>query len=128
MNSTIIIYETANNEVPLLDFVSTLPEKLRAKVLNDIDILEEFGNELREPHTKHLEGDIFELRTRQGTNNVRTLFFFYYNKQIVITHGFLKKTNNTPPAEIERAEKYRIDWIERNSNGLQRVQEGNTKK
>ncbi|MBO6202167.1 MAG: type II toxin-antitoxin system RelE/ParE family toxin, partial [Selenomonas sp.] len=29
-------------------------------------------------------------------------------------HGFIKKTQKTPPAEIERAKRYRKDYLERN--------------
>ena len=82
------------------------------------DVLAKFGFSLREPYTKLIAGDIFELRTIQGTNAVRTLFFFYYNDTIVLTNGFIKKTKKTPRAEIKKAEYYRLDWIERHANGL----------
>jgi len=34
-----------------------------------------------------------------------------------VTHGFVKKTQKTPPREIKRAKKYRKDFIERYENG-----------
>ena len=50
---------------------------------------------------------IFELRAKVGTD------FFYYEGRIVLTHGFIKKTQRTPAGEIEKAKKYRRDYIER---------------
>ena len=48
-----------------------------------------------------------------GTDISRVLYFFYYEGRIVLTHGFIKKTQRTPAGEIEKAKKYRRDYIER---------------
>lgn len=56
---------------------------------------------------------IFELRAKVGTDISRVLYFFYYEGRIVLTHGFIKKTQRTPAGEIEKAKKYRRDYIER---------------
>jgi phage-related protein len=53
---------------------------------------------------------IFELRTIQGNNITRILYFFVVGKQIVLTNGFIKKTQKTPKKEIELALKYRDDY------------------
>ena len=46
---------------------------------------------------------IFELRAKVGTDISRVLYFFYYEGRIVLTHGFIKKTQRTPAGEIEKA-------------------------
>lgn len=56
---------------------------------------------------------IFELRAKVGTDISRVLYFFYYEGRIVLTHGFIKKTQRTLAGEIEKANKYRRDYIER---------------
>lgn len=56
---------------------------------------------------------IFELRAKVGTDISRVLYFFYYEGRIVLTHGFIKKTQRTPAGEIEKAKIYRRDYIER---------------
>ena len=56
---------------------------------------------------------IFELRAKVGTDISRVLYFFYYEGRIVLTHGFIKKTQRTPAGEIEKAKNYRRDYIER---------------
>ncbi len=111
---TVEFYETEKGEKPCLEFLNTLEVKLRAKVFRDLTLLEEKGKELRLPYSEHLDDGIFELRTKQGTNIVRNLYFFFVGNKIIITHGFRKKTQKTPPEEIERAKKYRKDYLARN--------------
>lgn len=55
-------YTKDNGEKPAKDFILGLDVKMRAKVLGIIDVLEEKGNQLREPYSKHLEDGIFEIR------------------------------------------------------------------
>ena len=110
---TVEFYETGTGEVPSLCFIKALEVKLRAKVFRDLELLEERGNELRLPYSCHLDDGIFELRTIQSTNVVRNLYFFISGKRIVVTHGFYKKTQKTPSAEIQKAKEYRADYLSR---------------
>lgn len=79
-----------------------------------IELLEEKGNLLREPYSKPLDDGIFELRAVQGNNITRALYFFYIRKTIVITNGFVKKQQKTPPREISLAKERRADFLNRN--------------
>ena len=44
---------------------------------------------------------------------IGVLYFFVVDQQVVLTHGFVKKTQKTPPSEIIRAKKYREDYLAR---------------
>lgn len=81
-----------------------------------IMLLEKNGNELRDPYSKALGGGIFELRVKQGSDISRVLYFFVVGHKIIITNGFIKKTQRTPQAEIELAKKYRIEYMKRREN------------
>ena len=48
---------------------------MRAKLVGLLQILQEKGNLLREPYSKHLDNGIFEIRGKVGTNITRVLFF-----------------------------------------------------
>ena len=109
-------YTKDNGEKPAKDFILGLNIKMRAKILGLIDVLEEKGNELREPYSKHLEDGIFEIRGKFGTDITRVLYFFYYGKKIILTNGFVKKTQKTPGKEIKLAKAYRKDFLERMKN------------
>lgn len=106
-------YTKENGEKPAKDFILSLDLKMRAKVLGIIKVLEEKGNKLREPYSKHLDDGIYEIRGKVGTDITRVLYFFYYGKKIIITNGFIKKTQKTPKQEINRAKSYRNDYLER---------------
>jgi len=60
-----------------------------------------------------LDGGIFEVRAQIGSNLSRVLYFFFDGQSIVLTHGFIKKTQKTPTSEITRAKKYRTEYQER---------------
>ena len=78
-----------------------------------VDMLADYGNELREPYTKCIGDGIFELRIKSGSDISRVIYFFYVGKRIILTNGFIKKTNKTPKCEIELAQKYRQDYLNR---------------
>lgn len=106
-------YETENGKKPVADFLDSLENKMVAKVIGLMEILEEKGPELRLPYSRSLGDGIFELRCKQGSNISRTLYFFYFGGMIIITNGFVKKTEKTPPGEIKLAKDRRADWIKR---------------
>lgn len=106
-------YEKENGEIPVEDFLMSLDVKMRAKLSGIIEILQEKGNLLREPYSKHLSDGIFEIRGKVGNNISRVLYFFYYNDKIILTNGFVKKTQKTPKIELEKARSYRRDYLER---------------
>lgn len=107
------LYETAEGNCPVKDFLDSLPTKISAKIDRDIGILQEFNVKLREPLVKPLENGIFELRTQVGNDNVRTLYFFFDGKKIVLTNGFIKKTPKTPRKHIDKAIEYKKDYLKR---------------
>jgi phage-related protein len=110
-------YRLTNGDCPVEEFLDSLDVKMRAKLLRMVLLLEEKGNELREPFSKPLDDGIFELRSKQGTNIVRVLYFFVVGRKIVLTNGFVKKTAKTPQSEIDRAKKYRADYFRRGGAG-----------
>ena len=82
----------------LRKFYSALDESIVAKVLNTVDWLERFGNNLGMPHSKKIAANLFELRTR-GRPEVRILYTFK-NSEAVLLHAFIKKSQKIPRQEI----------------------------
>lgn len=106
-------YQKENGEQPVKDFLLSLDIKMRAKMSDMICILQENGNMLREPYSKHISDGIFELRAISGSDITRVMYFFYVDQRIVLTNGFVKKKDKTPVREIEKAKKFRKDYLER---------------
>ena len=113
-------YKKENGEIPVLDFLLTLEPKMRAKVVQYIDLLEKSGTNLREPYVAPIKGDkykgLWELRVRFASDITRVFYFTYQNDTFVMLHGFKKKTNKTPTSELERALKYKLDFERRGTD------------
>ncbi|MCD7847461.1 MAG: type II toxin-antitoxin system RelE/ParE family toxin [Oscillospiraceae bacterium] len=112
----IIFYKTSDGEEPVKEFILDLEPKMRARVYRSINLLSEFGHMLREPDSKSLGDGIFELRIQQGNDISRVLYFFYVGDKAVLTNGFIKKSQKTPTNVIERAKRYRSDFLNREEN------------
>ena len=112
----ITFYDTDDGKCPVQDFLDSLEAKLLAKTLRTIDLLETNGPLLREPYSKYLEDGIFELRTKQGSDIARVLYFFVIGQRVVLTNGFIKKTQKTPIGEKNLAKKYKADYERRYGN------------
>lgn len=110
-NYIINFFKKQDGSCPVEEFLDSLDNKMRAKILLAIALLETNGPQLREPYSKPLGDGIFEIRAKQGNNITRTLYFFYDGKQIILTNGFVKKTQKTLSAEIQRAKKYRAEYL-----------------
>lgn len=116
----IVFYKRENGKVPVRDFLFSLPVKLRAKSLRDIELLQQYGNELKEPYVKPIKGKknkgLYELRIKYGHDIARIFYFTHINNTYILLHGFIKKTLHTPDKEIEKALSYMKDYIRRNQN------------
>lgn len=84
-------YEKENGEIPVKDFLLDLDLKMRAKAFKEIEILQTFGSDLREPRVKYMQDGIFELRIKSGNNISRIFYFFFTKENIILTNGFIKK-------------------------------------
>lgn len=109
----IVFYDKPNGEEPAKEFIFSLDDKMKARMLRMVNLLGECGNRLRKPYSEHLVDGIFELRAKVGSDISRVLYFFIIGKQVVLTNGFIKKTQKTPKGEIELAKKYRNEYLNR---------------
>ena len=105
-------YDYNGNEY-VKDFIIEQNNKMQAKIFHNLELLELEGNYLREPYSKHLEDGIFELRSKVGNDITRILYFFVIGQKIILTNGFVKKTQKTPKSEIELAKQRRNEYLNR---------------
>ncbi|KEH91612.1 type II toxin-antitoxin system RelE/ParE family toxin [Clostridium novyi] len=115
----VILYVDIHGKCPIEEFILSLNSKSKKnKIIRTelrqirmyIDVLKQFGTRVGEEYTKHIQGDLWELRP--GKN--RILFFMGKHNEIVLLHSFRKKTNKMPKREIERAKRERDYWIQVN--------------
>ncbi len=108
---TIEYVELPNGRIPAREFVDSLDDKAAARIDAFIERLRIYGNRMQGKFVKKLTGDIFELRIKQFDRIFRVLFFYQPGMRIVITSGFQKKTEQTPPGEVIRADQLRKLWM-----------------
>lgn len=100
-------YTTESGKAPVEEFIESLDKRTQVKYFVKIDLLEKYGQKLIRPHSAHLEDGIYELRIKGIEGEIRILYFFYKNKNIILTNGFKKKTKKISRKEIEIAKKRR---------------------
>ena len=108
---TIEYVELPNGRLPAREFVDSLDDKAAARIDAFIERLRIYGNRMQGEFVKKLTNDIFELRVKQFDRIFRVLFFYQPGMLIVITSGFQKKTEQTPPGEVTRADQLRKLWL-----------------
>ncbi len=64
-----------------------------------------YGADLRMPHSRPMGGGLFELRPKGPEGIGRVFYCTQIGKSIVILHSFIKKTQETPDAELRLARK-----------------------
>jgi hypothetical protein len=99
--SQVVLYCEAGGTVPLLDWLASLPDKVREKCLLRIQRLADLGHELRRPEADYLRDGIHELRIGFRGQNYRILYFFH-TTTAVLSHGLVKE-GRLPAMAIERA-------------------------
>ena len=89
----------------VIDELARWPRKLKAKFLRILDLIEEHGLNPGVPMIKPKGNGLFEIRVKAQEGIGRVFFCFVFNKEIVLLHSFIKKTQKTPKKELEIAIK-----------------------
>jgi len=107
----IVIYQDKDESVPLFEWFDDLPQKAVNKCTVKIELLEEFGYDLRRPHCDMLEEGIYELRAKLKQVNYRILYFFEGKNAVIVSHGCTKE-KKVPKSEINKAIRHRNTYIQ----------------
>ena len=108
---TVENYVDVSGVAPVEEFIHSLPPRDQGHFAWTVELLKEFGVRLRMPYARHLEGKLWELRVRTGSNAHRVIYFAHSGRRFVLLHGFTKKTDKTPRRELEMARKRMMDFI-----------------
>lgn len=107
----IIYYTTASAESPAKKFIESLTKKQQRKVSRVISYIEEYGLTTAIPHLKKLTGTpLWEMRIL-GKDNIRVFYAILVFNSILLLHGFIKKSQQTPQKEIKKAVDRLADWV-----------------
>ena len=86
--------------------LNALPADQIARFLRIGDLIQVLGLErVGEPHVKHIEGSLWEMRLKGRNGISRALYVVARPRRVVVVRVFVKKTQKTPRREIELALK-----------------------
>jgi len=81
-----------------------LPVDIRARFVRVKELIESHGlDRVGEPHVKHLDGKLWEMRMKGKDGIARSIYVTAKGKRVVVLRSFVKKTQKTPRREIELA-------------------------
>jgi phage-related protein len=85
--------------------IESWPDDLLADYARLVELLMEFGPNLRMPHSRAMGGGLFELRPRGREGIGRAFYCFVVGQRIVILHAFVRKTQETPEQGLRIARR-----------------------
>lgn len=84
--------------------IEALPPGLQARLIRLLEAIENVGLEqLKEPHVKHIEGKIWELRAKASEGIARGLYVTATGRRVVVLHVFVKKSQKLPRGALDVA-------------------------
>jgi phage-related protein len=111
-------YRLMNGDCPIKQFINDQEENVKEKILFDLRLIAEQKIITKYRFCKvDSKNGIWETRTKYGGNIYRIFGFIHKNKLIILTNGYQKKSQKLSKQDLERAIKYKKDYIERENNG-----------
>lgn len=87
------------------DEIESWPVGVLADYARLVELLIEFGPDVRMPHSRAMGDGLFELRPRGREGIGRALYCFLVGQQVMVLHGFIKKSQATPKRDLEIARR-----------------------
>jgi phage-related protein len=95
-----ILNETVEQEL------EALPADMRARFTRISELIASIGlTKVGEPHVKHIDGALWEIRMKGKDGIARALYVTAKGQRVVVVRVFVKKTQKTPNSEIDLALK-----------------------
>lgn len=101
-------FKSGSGDEPVRNWLKGLSKEDRQSIGEDIAYVQ-YKWPIGKPRVDHLRGSIWEVRSKIGNRIARVLFAVEQSNMILL-HGFVKKTQQTDPADIELAIKRLKEW------------------
>lgn len=97
-------FQQESGNEPVRDWLLSLPADERKLIGDDIKTAE-FGWPIGMPLIRPMGGGLFEVRTDLPDKKIARVLFCAHEGEMVLLHGFIKKTQKTPKADLDLAKK-----------------------
>ena len=79
--------------------MEALPADMRARLVRISELIESVRVlNAKEPHVRHIRGQLWEIRLKAKAGIARALYVTAREQRVVILRAFMKNTEKTPPA------------------------------
>lgn len=95
-------YASPTGGRPVREWLLDLAAEDRWAIGKDISRVE-FGWPLGMPYCRSLGGGLWEVRSSLSGGRIARIVFGIWDDEMILLHGFMKKTQKTPRTEIELA-------------------------
>ena len=94
--------------------IAALPVDMRTRLISLFDLIEAQGlGGLPPKSVKHLEDKLWELRFRGRDGIARAIYLTITGRRVAVVRVFVKKTQQTPPAELKVARQRAKSFVQR---------------
>ena len=100
----VVFWRSAGGTEPVREWLQELPQVDRRVVGYNLRILQ-IGWPVGMPLSRSLGNGLWELRSTLPSQRIARVVFCFHNHALVLLHGFIKKTQKIPPADLELAQK-----------------------
>ena len=99
----VVFYQSENNNEPVRDWLKSLPREEMKKIGAEIKTVQ-FGWPLGMPLVRKMEANLWEVRVKLD-NKIARVLFTVEDENMILLHGFIKKSQKTPKNELLIAKK-----------------------
>jgi phage-related protein len=97
-------YRTSAGREPVPEWLRTLDKEDRRAI--GLDLMRvQFGWPIGMPLVRSLKDGLWEVRSTLPSRRIARLMLFFHDNEIVVLHGFIKKTRSTPPEDLVLARR-----------------------
>ncbi len=104
----VVFYCLASGSEPVREWLKALSRDDKLTIGEDIKTVE-FGWPLGMPLVRKLDKDLWEVRCDISSKRIARVIFTVYKSKMVLLHGFIKKSQKTPPDDLKLAKSRRDD-------------------
>jgi phage-related protein len=98
----ILFFRTEGGNEPVREWLKSLDKEDRKVIGEDIKLVQ-FRWPLGMPLVRKLEADLWEVRSRLSQGRIARVMFTVHGNEMVLLHGFIKKSPKSPPDELKLA-------------------------
>lgn len=105
----VVFFRTDSGQMPVQQWLRRLDKTDRKAIGEDIRLVQ-FGWPLGMPLVRKMEEHLWEIRSRLSQRRIARILFTVSNRKMILLHGFIKKSQNTPKRELNLARNRRKLW------------------